>query len=150
MKVCQKCGAFAEDINDFCTVCGSKLTAQSAQYSGQTENWQSQPEQPSAQNQQQSQGQQYYQQSQGQQQYQPQAKTNGLAIAGFVCSFFIPILGLILSIVGKNQIKQSNGTQGGDGLATAGIAISIVFMAIGLLVVVPAVCTALSALSLYY
>lgn len=133
MKVCQKCGAFAEDINDFCTVCGSKLTAQSAQYSGQAENSQSQPEQPPAQNQQ-----------------QPQVKTNGLAIAGFVCSFFIPILGLILSIVGKNQIKQSNGTQGGDGLATAGIAISIVFMAIGLLVVVPAVCTALSALRFYY
>ncbi len=81
MKVCQKCGAFAEDINDFCTVCGSKLTAQSAQYRGQAENKQSQPEQSPAQNQQQSQGQRYY---------QPQSKTNGMAIAGFVCSFFIP------------------------------------------------------------
>lgn len=137
MKVCQKCGAFAEDINDFCTVCGSKLTAQSAQYSGQAEKEQSQPEQPPAQNQQQSQNQRYY---------QPQPKTNGMAIAGFVCSFFIPILGLIFSIVGKNQIKQSNENQSGDGLATAGIVISIVSMALWLLLIVPVICTAISLL----
>ena len=33
-------------------------------------------------------------------------KYNGLAIAGFICSFLVSLLGLILSIVGLNQIKK--------------------------------------------
>jgi Domain of unknown function (DUF4190) len=53
----------------------------------------------------------------------PQATgTNGMAIAGFVLSFFCSILGLIFSIVGLNQTKQRR--QGGSGLAIAGIVIS--------------------------
>jgi len=46
-------------------------------------------------------------------------KYNGLAIAGFICSFLVSLLGLILSIVGLNQIKKQGGK--GKGLAIAGI-----------------------------
>lgn len=49
--------------------------------------------------------------------------TNGWAIAGFVSSFFIPILGIIFSAIGLGQIKRTG--QKGRGLAIAGIVISI-------------------------
>jgi hypothetical protein len=54
-----------------------------------------------------------------------QTRTSGMAIAGFVLSFFCGILGLIFSILGRNESKRSNGTVTGDGLALAGIIISI-------------------------
>ena len=60
-------------------------------------------------------------------------RTSGMAIAGFVLSFFCGLLGLIFSIMGLNEVKRSNGTVGGGGLATAGIIISIVGMVIGLI-----------------
>lgn len=44
-------------------------------------------------------------------------KYNGLAIAGFICSFLVSLPGLILSIVGLNQIKKQGGK--GKGLAIA-------------------------------
>jgi hypothetical protein len=59
-----------------------------------------------------------------------QPKTNGLAIAGFICAFLFSLVGLILSIIALSQINKSNGMQKGKGLATAGIIISVVFMAI--------------------
>ena len=49
-------------------------------------------------------------------------KYNGLAIAGFICSFLVSLPGLILSIVGLNQIKKQGGK--GKGLAIAGIIIA--------------------------
>jgi hypothetical protein len=52
-------------------------------------------------------------------------RTSGMAIAGFVLSFFCGLLGLIFSILGRNECKRSNGTVGGEGLALAGIIISI-------------------------
>jgi type II secretory pathway pseudopilin PulG len=60
-------------------------------------------------------------------------RTSGLAIAGFVCSFFCGVLGLILSILGRNECKRSGGTVGGEGLALAGIIISCIMIALGLL-----------------
>jgi hypothetical protein len=54
-------------------------------------------------------------------------KTNGLAIASLVTSLVcFGFIGLILGIVAKNQIKNSNGTQTGDGMATAGIIIGAI------------------------
>ncbi|MEY4398376.1 MAG: hypothetical protein RLZ53_952 [Actinomycetota bacterium] len=54
-------------------------------------------------------------------------KTNGLAIASLVTSLVcFGFIGLILGIVAKNQIKNSKGTQTGDGLATAGIIIGAI------------------------
>lgn len=52
--------------------------------------------------------------------------TNGMAITGFVLAFFLPLIGLILSIVGLSQLKKKN--QSGKGLAIAGIVISSVMM----------------------
>jgi len=56
--------------------------------------------------------------------YPQKAKTNGLAIAALVCSFFCGILGIILGIVAIGQINKTN--EGGKGLAIAGIAIGAV------------------------
>lgn len=51
---------------------------------------------------------------------------NSMAIAGFVCSFFIAILGLIFSILGLVKINQTK--EKGRGLAIAGIVISVLSM----------------------
>lgn len=54
-------------------------------------------------------------------------KTNGLAIASLVTSLVcFGFVGLILGIIATNQIKNSNGTQTGQGLATAGIIIGAI------------------------
>jgi len=68
-------------------------------------------------------------------------KTNGLAIASLVCScggiFFIgspAVLGIIFGFVARSQIRKSQGSQGGDGLALAGIIVG--FAVLALLIVV--------------
>jgi hypothetical protein len=58
----------------------------------------------------------------------PAQKTNGLAIASLICScagiLVIPLIaGVVLGFVARSQIKQSRGTQRGDGLAIAGIVV---------------------------
>jgi|JI10StandDraft_1071094.scaffolds.fasta_scaffold459722_2 hypothetical protein len=56
-----------------------------------------------------------------------QQRTSGFAIAGFVCSLVVcGLLGLIFSIMGNNEVKRSDGTVTGGGLATAGIIISAI------------------------
>lgn len=66
-------------------------------------------------------------------------QTNGLAIASLVCACagvipFLGIVGVILGVIfgftAKSQIKRAGGVQGGSGLATAGIVISIAITAI--------------------
>lgn len=52
-------------------------------------------------------------------------KTNTMCLAGFILSFIIPIVGLILSCIGKSQVAQSP-EQDGETLAKAGIIISAV------------------------
>ena len=64
----------------------------------------------------------------------PCSKTNTMAIFGLVLAFFIPILGLILSIVAKSQIKKTG--EGGNGLATGGIVVSIIFMVLQIIAVI--------------
>ncbi len=58
-------------------------------------------------------------------------KTNTLAIVGFVLSFVVAIAGLICSVIARKQIKQSG--EGGMGLATAGMIISIVELSLSVL-----------------
>ncbi len=48
-------------------------------------------------------------------------ETNGMSIAGFVCSFFIPLLGLIFGIIGYKKSKELDN---GKGLSIAAIAVS--------------------------
>ena len=65
--------------------------------------------------------------------YAPQmTRTSGMAIAGFVLSFFCALLGLIFSIIGYNEAKKSQGSVTGEGLAMAGIIISILNILIGI------------------
>ena len=52
----------------------------------------------------------------------PQA--TGLAIASLITSFFIAPIGLIMGIIAKNEISNSKGEKGGEGLAIAAIIIS--------------------------
>lgn len=64
----------------------------------------------------------------------PGGSTNGLAIAGFVCSliglFFITfIVGIVLGFVARSQIRKSGGLQRGDGLAIAAIIIGFAWAA---------------------
>lgn len=61
------------------------------------------------------------------------AQTSGKAIAGFVLSFFCSIAGLILSWMALDEIKKSGGTLKGEGLAIAGIVISVLWMVLGCL-----------------
>jgi len=72
----------------------------------------------------------YGQQPYGQPPYgQPgytQPKMNTLALVGFILSFFISVVGLILSIIGLIQINGANGMQKGKGLAIAGIIIGAI------------------------
>ncbi len=69
-------------------------------------------------------------------------KTNGLAIASLVCSFFFWIYGLgavlaiVFGFIARAQIKKSNGMQQGSGLALAGIIIGIAGIVIGVVLVV--------------
>lgn len=61
--------------------------------------------------------------------YGPPQKTgtNGFAIASLIMAFLCAPLGLIFGFVAKHQIKTSG--QSGNGLATAGIVISILAIA---------------------
>lgn len=43
------------------------------------------------------------------------------------------IIGIVLGVVAKNQIKASNGTQGGDNLATIGIVLGAVGIVLNIL-----------------
>ena len=54
-------------------------------------------------------------------------KTNGMAVTGFVLSFFCGVLGIIFSAIVMAQTSKDP-NQGGRGLAIAGLVISIVSM----------------------
>lgn len=72
--------------------------------------------------------------------YQPLAaltpKTNGVAVASLVCSFFFWLFGLgavlaiVFGFVARSQIKRARGAQRGQGLALAGIIIGFVSLAL--------------------
>ena len=72
-------------------------------------------------------------------------QTNPLAVASLVCSclgiipfvgFVGVILGIVFGVVAKGQIRRTGGIQEGRGLATAGIVIGSVLLALGILLVV--------------
>lgn len=119
---CQHCGKQIEDDATFCPNCGAKVGAAPAPEGEKDEFFKDVPAPaPTPVQQQQAVPQQtYYAQ-------QP-AKTNTLAIVGFIMSFFVTIAGLICSIIGLKQCNQTG--EGGKGLAIAGIVISAVAMVI--------------------
>lgn len=52
-------------------------------------------------------------------------KTNTMAIVGFILSFFFALVGAILGFIALGQIKNSNGAEGGKGLAVAAVIIGL-------------------------
>lgn len=54
----------------------------------------------------------------------PTAKTNTLSVVGLVLAFFIPLIGLICSIIGLSQVKKRK--EKGRGIAIAGIISSVI------------------------
>ena len=58
----------------------------------------------------------------------PVVQNNSFAIAGIILAFFIPFVGLILSIVGCKNSKDLGGK--GKGLSIAGIILSIVMFVV--------------------
>lgn len=61
-------------------------------------------------------------------------KTNTLSVVGLVFAFFIPIIGLICSIVGLSQAKKRG--EKGKGFAIAGIIISVIVALLQILTIV--------------
>ena len=55
----------------------------------------------------------------------PKRDGYGFSLAGFICSFIMPILGIIFSALGLGRIKEAQ-SQRGKNFAIAGLIISIV------------------------
>lgn len=66
--------------------------------------------------------------------YPAPQRYNGVAVAGFILSFFIALAGLICSIIGLKQTKERG--EKGRGLAIAGIIISTLSIVLSLALVV--------------
>lgn len=66
------------------------------------------------------------------------SKTNIMSIIGFVLSFFIPIAGLVCSIIGLKQCGSED--EDGRGFAIAGIVISAIEIAAYVLLIALAIC----------
>jgi len=58
-------------------------------------------------------------------------KANGMAIAGFVCSFFVPILGWVFGGIGLSRAAKMGGK--GKGLSIAAIVIASVIFVLNLI-----------------
>jgi len=69
-------------------------------------------------------------------------RNNGMAIASLVCGiagFFCgvtAVLGIIFGFVAKRQIRDAGGVQGGDGMATAGIVLGFIVVALVLISII--------------
>lgn len=119
-----------DDNAKFCPQCGAPVGEDYVQYEKSQTQYQSQAQGP----------------AQGQAQGQPQGpgtyvyqRTNGFAIAGFVLSFFVAILGLIFSAIALKQIGDRG--EGGKGLAIAGLVLSIVWICVALILLMAGACT---------
>jgi hypothetical protein len=72
----------------------------------------------------------------------PYPSTNGMAIASLILSAvgwvvcIGPILGIIFGFIALGQIRQSQGRQGGSGLAKAGIIVGFAVIALFIVLVI--------------
>jgi hypothetical protein len=108
---CPTCGTVLADGSPFCSTCGANLS--NAAPPGM-------PQMP-------------FQQNNPYAQPMMVQRTSGMAIAGFVLAFFCSLLGLIFSIIGYSECKKSFGQVKGEGLALAGIIISVLSMIFGVM-----------------
>ncbi len=134
---CHNCGKEVRDGSKFCTSCGAKLnvaaepdkTADTTQPSGEPTGTRQNYNAYQPYN-------QVYDRGYNQPPYaQPATKTNVYALLGFIFSFFVTIVGLILSIIGY---KKADAEYNGDGksLALAGIIVSAVTMVLAFLALI--------------
>lgn len=72
----------------------------------------------------------------------PSEKTNTLAIVALISAFFISVLGIILGHIALSQIKKTG--EGGRGLALAGTIIGYVITAIGAIITISVIASALA------
>ena len=70
-------------------------------------------------------------------------RTNGFAIASLICSCVgilligVPsVVGIVFGFIARTRIRESNGSQRGNGLAIAGIVVGFVVVGLVLLVIV--------------
>ena len=120
-KFCSKCGKENKATSKYCEFCGNQLAEEKAEVV-KTEAVSLEP-----------------------------TPNNGMAIAGFVLSFFVPLLGLIFSIIGLSKANSLNGNK--KGLAIAGIiisAVTIVFRIVFGLGVFAGIMDGLSSYGYYY
>jgi hypothetical protein len=80
-------------------------------------------------------------------------KTNGMAIAALIVALVgcgLNFLGIIFGVIALNQIKASNGTQTGEGLAKAGIIVGAI-LSVGMLLLtfIPGIMYAIIGSSMY-
>ena len=66
--------------------------------------------------------------------YSAQAKTNVLAIISLVAAFVFPLAGIVTGHIALSQIRKTG--EQGRGLAKAGLILSYVFVALGIIITV--------------
>lgn len=71
--------------------------------------------------------------------YAPVPPTNTMAILALVFAFVFAPLGIVFGIIGRRQINRTG--EGGRGLATAGLVIGIMSMAVVVLIIVVEIVT---------
>ena len=146
MGFCTKCGTVVPDGNSFCTNCGTPVEAPANNNSYGNSNGTAYNAPYNAPNNQYGNG--NVGMNNAPNNYAPaQQQTNGMAIAGFVLSFFFALLGLIFGCIGLNKSKQLGGN--GRGLAIAAIVISIISMVLGV-IIWSSIASSVATLSRYY
>ena len=105
---CKYCGNQLKENAKFCEHCGSAVAG--SQYVESVQSQQTVTEKPSD-------------------------APKGLAIAGFVCSFFAPLVGLILCCVALRKYKTSQGQECRT-MAKAGVIISIIGMVVTVIILI--------------
>ncbi|MGI6644538.1 MAG: hypothetical protein ACOX28_02150 [Bacilli bacterium] len=97
MKNCPVCNVNVEDHQNFCPNCGHRFAQPQQVYD-------------------------YTSEVEAKAVKKEEKKSNGFAIAGFVCSFFSPILGWVFGGIGLSNANKMDGT--GKGLSIAAIVIA--------------------------
>jgi hypothetical protein len=116
---CSKCGAQLSQGVAFCSNCGNPTVTPAASVYTPAPDYSAGPTQG-----------QFQQQS-----YAQAPSASGLSVAAFVVSLFLPFIGLFMGYAARNEIRNSNGTKGGNGLASAAIAIGWIFTIIGIILI---------------
>jgi len=141
MPLCSTCGTVAAEGVHFCPRCGASMTAPVDFTPPSTETPSAAPPPPPP-----------YGAAPYQQPYapgRPVPATNGMAVAslvlGIIWLFWVgSILAVIFGYVGKGQIDRSGGSQGGRGLAIAGITLGWVGVGFLVLTIVLAIIGAIT------